>query len=635
MFDKYIYKPYFNFTRILFLLLPVSLISGPFIPDLTAVLMSFLTLLFLFYKKKTVYLFNYFILFGVIFYLYILTVSLTSSNPALSLESSLFYIRFILFAFCIRIFLEHDEDILKYLFFIFTIVIITLFFSSIYDLFNTGYDFEKEARVSGLFRDELILGSYLIRIFPIFLAIYFLNKYKNFHKNYFSLIFFILFLIMIILSGERAAIFLSILYLIFLLFYIKLNFRVILSYLIFLILSFSFFIINKEYYNRIILDTFNQFFVENKNLNFSNLNIKTEEIFFDFQKINSKKNYYKIENFDNFNNQHWFYSADFKFTDENNINGVLFMANFESDTIKASENRSGLYIQNNKVFLVNKCCKNNITLFESKQISKSLIKNDWNSITFIYNNNSGFQLVVNEDEYKNDINIKKFSNNKNSLINGKIFELTINGRTSPSSKDLLTEIVYAETKNITISYQDYKTKKNNQIRNELIKNNYNKKIINLIDETIQYNQLENYNLEKKLNFLPASHRNLLLTAYYIFKDNLLFGSGPKMFRYLCKNYEKLDNSCSTHPHNTYFQLLAETGIIGFIFVFTFFIVSLYNLYKFKKNFFKASIYMLIVLNLWPLVTTGSFFNNWLNILYFIPIGIILKDFDIREFKNGK
>ena len=50
----------------------------------------------------------------------------------------------------------------------------------------------------------------------------------------------------------------------------------------------------------------------------------------------------------------------------------------------------------------------------------------------------------------------------------------------------------------------------------------------------------------------------------MFLDNKIFGQGPKSFRYLCNDDRFKINkwSCSTHPHNYYIQLLAETGLIG-------------------------------------------------------------------------
>ena len=53
------------------------------------------------------------------------------------------------------------------------------------------------------------------------------------------------------------------------------------------------------------------------------------------------------------------------------------------------------------------------------------------------------------------------------------------------------------------------------------------------------------------------------SAYKMFTNNVFVGVGPNMFRFECNNSKYYEpNGCSTHPHNTYLQLLAETGIIG-------------------------------------------------------------------------
>ena len=223
-----------------------------------------------------------------------------------------------------------------------------------------------------MFGDELVLGSYLIRTFPLFLAIFFLENVKLPNKKFFSFIFFIIFLIMIFY--QESSNLLTILYLFFLFLNIKINIRINYSYIFILILGSVFFIVNKDYYNRVIVDTYDQFFIEKTNPKFNNLNIKTESIFFDFQKIKTKKNFFRIENFEKFNKDNWFYSADLKFLDINNIEGVIFMANFANDSVIASEDRSGLIISNNKIFLMNKNQANHILIVLSPQILKKFKK---------------------------------------------------------------------------------------------------------------------------------------------------------------------------------------------------------------------------------------------------------------------
>ena len=54
----------------------------------------------------------------------------------------------------------------------------------------------------------------------------------------------------------------------------------------------------------------------------------------------------------------------------------------------------------------------------------------------------------------------------------------------------------------------------------------------------------------------------------MFKDKPFFGHGPRVFRFKCSEPEFSIGMrpCNSHPHNFYIQLLAETGLIGLLFV---------------------------------------------------------------------
>ena len=127
----------------------------------------------------------------------------------------------------------------------------------------------------------------------------------------------------------------------------------------------------------------------------------------------------------------------------------------------------------------------------------------------------------------------------------------------------------------------------------------------------------------------------------MFKDNILFGHGPKLFRVLCKE-EKYQSpfpwspACSTHPHNTYMQLLAETGLVGTLpvvallfFIFYVFFRQGFQVYLSTKqpayiSDAKVCLYAAALISLWPFTPSGNFFNNWINVFYFLPVGFLMK-----------
>ena len=143
-----------------------------------------------------------------------------------------------------------------------------------------------------------------------------------------------------------------------------------------------------------------------------------------------------------------------------------------------------------------------------------------------------------------------------------------------------------------------------------------------------FNQI--LNAQNSVNFFSDDHKAHAITAYNIFKSNIFIGAGPKVFRKIChtQEYNHNEKSCTTHPHNTFLQLLAEVGLIGAsIPLFFLFVV----IKKLTMNFLggrkieKFEIYFLcsFLISLFPIIPSGNFFNGWLNIVYYLPLGFYL------------
>ena len=142
------------------------------------------------------------------------------------------------------------------------------------------------------------------------------------------------------------------------------------------------------------------------------------------------------------------------------------------------------------------------------------------------------------------------------------------------------------------------------------------------------------NNDKEITFLPQ-HTTYFIVSLNMFKDKKIFGHGNKSFSYKCEQYKINRHSCSTHPHNSYIQLLAENGLLNFSIILTLFLILLYSFFKAfifkfkKKNLFtnyQLSLLISVFITLWPITQTGNFFNNWLSIIYFLPVGFILSEF---------
>ncbi len=419
----------------LIILLPAFLISGAFLSDLSVILIDIIFLYILFKEKNLKFLNNNLFKFLLFFNIYISCRSLFADDLFFSLKSSLTYIRFSIFIFAIKFFLDRDRTLLGKFSKIFIFTILILFSDSLFQYVNgsnfLGFQIENPDKLNSLFGDEGVMGSYLVRLLPLFLVCLLTLKQNNY------LIIFTIFIfgLFIFMAGSRASIALYILFFVSF-FFIFNNFRKLIFYYV---IIFSTILI-------LLLTTF------------------------DFKK----------KNFEQFN----------IIEDSNEL------------------------------------------LFEKKDIKNKIT---W---TIYYN------LI-------DPVNKIFFHNNDRIVIFTEVYD--------------------------------------------------------------------------------AHYR----TAFKMFKHNKYFGVGNKMFRKLCSDEKYYVNkfSCSTHPHNLYLQILAENGIIGFIFLLIIFSYSLISILKefFYRNFKKIEkiknknliLILGIFINFWPIVPFGNFYNNWLSIVIYLPIGFLL------------
>lgn len=402
-------------------LIPLVLLTGPFLPDLFLSICSLIFLLIIFLSKDYKYFNNLFFKVFVIFCIYLIINSLTSNYPFHSIKSSLFYFRFGIFSLAVFYFIENvykfRETFFKFILIAFILAICSGVFQYFFSTNILGQIIFNTNRLALPFSDELVLGQYLSRVFPVLMSLFIFSMNKN-YKNY-PLLFLLLIStdIIIFLSGERTAL------------------------------------------------------------------------------------------------------------------GLLFITSF-------------------------------------------LI------------------LVL--------------------LKNLRIFRLV--------------SLIFSIGVIIIIS-----------IYNPIIKERN-------IDKTIS--QLGLNDSVKSINLFSEIHENHIKVAWKMFLEKPLVGHGANNFRSYCydKKYNINAKHCSTHPHHSYIQLLAETGIIGLSFFLSLLILFIQMTFKHLLSLLRNSrsylsdydvcILVAIAPTIWPLLPTLNFFNNWINVIYYLPIGFILHILYSQNKKNN-
>lgn len=161
-----------------------------------------------------------------------------------------------------------------------------------------------------------------------------------------------------------------------------------------------------------------------------------------------------------------------------------------------------------------------------------------------------------------------------------------------------------------------------------------------VNKVVQLTNISKVTEEKKENLsidvssesrtLP-NHGKIFLTAFKSFNNNKILGNGLKSFRYECKNYLKQKNTiCSTHPHNYHLEVLHDTGLVGFVIIAFFVFYLLINKSKlifssnisYSEKIFLSLIVINFLIEIFPIKSTGSLFTTWNGTLLWISIALL-------------
>ncbi len=222
-----------SFFLFFLLILPITLVTGPAIPDITITLSGIFFLFYAFHKKIYSNLIkDPFFLISFIFWLYLLLISSLAENNYLSFRDSLIFIRLLLIPIFIIYWGSTNNKFAEKILMVIFIVIIFVIFDTLFQFLNYdsefgfgndlfGFKSDWYGRLTGPFGNELIPGAYLAR-FSFLGLIYLFLKFKK-HKlhNFYSILYLFFLGITIFSTGERMALATYSLGLIFLLIFLN------------------------------------------------------------------------------------------------------------------------------------------------------------------------------------------------------------------------------------------------------------------------------------------------------------------------------------------------------------------------------------------------------------------------------
>lgn len=137
-----------------------------------------------------------------------------------------------------------------------------------------------------------------------------------------------------------------------------------------------------------------------------------------------------------------------------------------------------------------------------------------------------------------------------------------------------------------------------------------------------------FDKNKRAEFVEGDlYIKLYKSGYAIFKDYPFFGVGNKNYRVVTskKEYKKDNYFLSTHPHQFYFELLSEHGIIGSLILLSLLFILVFKNLKviiLSRNNIQLGCFVYLLISFLPILPSGSFFGDFNSNLFWLNLSIM-------------
>ena len=137
-----------------------------------------------------------------------------------------------------------------------------------------------------------------------------------------------------------------------------------------------------------------------------------------------------------------------------------------------------------------------------------------------------------------------------------------------------------------------------------------------------------FDANKRAEFVEGDlYIKLYKSGYAVLKDYPYFGVGNKNYRIVTskKEYKKDNYFLSTHPHQFYFELLSEHGIIGSLILLSLLFILVFKNLKviiLSRNNIQLGCFVYLLINFLPILPSGSFFGDFNSNLFWLNLSIM-------------